>query len=76
MFLRVPINYSMYCKTCLKRPLEKMTKAGFQDQLSLNAGQKYCRMLPGGRSAILSNFIKLPSVVKIFILSIFFEWSF
>ena len=22
-----------------------MTKIGFQDQLSLNAGQKYCRML-------------------------------
>ena len=24
----------------------KKTKNGFQDQLSLNAGQKYCRMLP------------------------------
>ena len=28
-------------KTCLKRPLKK-TKIGFQDRLSLNAGQKYC----------------------------------
>ena len=35
----------MYSKTCLKRPLKKKTKIGFQDRLSLNAGQKYCRML-------------------------------
>ena len=32
-------------KTCVKRPLSKRPKIGFQDQLSLNAGQKYCRML-------------------------------
>ena len=31
-----------YSKTCLKRPLKKMTKIGFQDGLWLNAGQKYC----------------------------------
>ena len=29
----------------VKRPLSKRTKIGFQDQLLLNAGQKYCRML-------------------------------
>ena len=29
----------------LKRPLKKKTKIGFKDRLSLNAGQKYCRML-------------------------------
>ena len=46
----------------------KKTKKVFQDQLSLNAGQKYCRMLE-----ILSTFIKLPFVIKIFVLSIF-EW--
>ena len=34
-----------YSKTCLKWPLKKKTKIGFQDRLSLNAGQKYCRML-------------------------------
>ena len=28
-----------------ERPLKKKIKNGFQDQLSLNAGQKYCRML-------------------------------
>ena len=30
-----------YSKTCVKRPLSKRPKIGFQDQLSLNAGQKY-----------------------------------
>ena len=43
----------------------------FQDQLSLNAGQKYCRMLQWEHSAILSTFIKLTFVTKIFVLSIF-----
>ena len=47
----------------------------FQAQLSLNAGQKYCRMLQGEHSAILSPFIMLPFVIKIFVLSIF-EWPF
>ena len=32
-----------YSKTCVKRPLSKRPKIGFQDQLLLNAGQKYCR---------------------------------
>ena len=48
-----------------------MTKNGFQDQLSLNAGQKYCRMLQREYSAILSTFSKLPVVIKTFVLSIF-----
>ena len=30
-----------YSKTCVKRPLSKRPKIGFQDQLLLNAGQKY-----------------------------------
>ena len=51
----------------------KKTEIGFQDRLSLNAGQKYCRMLQGEHSAILSTFIKLPFVIKICVLSIF-EW--
>ena len=46
---------------------------GFQDQLSLNAGQKYCRMLQREHSAILSTCIKLPHGFKTFVLS-FFEW--
>ena len=55
----------------LKRP-----KIGFQYQLLLYAGQKYCRMLQGEDSAILSTFIKLhvPFVFKAFVLSTF-EWQ-
>ena len=64
-----------YSKTCVKWPLSKRPKIGFQDQLSLHAGQKYCRMLQGEHSAILLTFIKLPFVIKIFVLSIF-EWPF
>ena len=63
---------TIYSKTCVKRPISKRQKIGFQDQLSLNAGQKYCRML---HSAILSSFKRLPFVIKIFVLSIF-EWPF
>ena len=65
----------MYSKTCVKRPLSKSQKIGFQDKLLLNAGQKYCRMLQKEHSAILSTFIKLPFVIKIFVLSIL-DWQF
>ena len=47
----------------------------FEDRLSLNAGQKYCRMLQREHSAILLTFIKLPIVIKVFVLSIV-EWPF
>ena len=63
----------MYGKTYLKRPLSNRPNIGFQDQLSLIAGQKYCRMLPLEHSAILSTFIKLSFIIKTFVLSIF-EW--
>ena len=49
------------------------TKIGFQDRLPLNAGQKFCRMLQGEHSAILSTLIKLPIAFKTFVLPIF-EW--
>ena len=64
-----------YSKTCVKSPLSKRLQIGFQDQLLLNAGQKYCRMLQWEHSAILLTCIKLPFVIKIFVLSIF-EWPF
>ena len=64
-------SLQIYSITCLKRSLKKKTKIGFQDWLSLNAGQKYCRMLE--HSAILSTFIELPFVFKTFVLSVF-EW--
>ena len=65
-YYKSDINGTMYSKTCVKRPLSKRQKYGFQDQLSLNTGQKYCRMLPLEHSAILSTFIKLPVVIKTF----------
>ena len=67
-------KYRKYSKNCVKWPLSKRQKIGFQDQFLLNAGQKYCRMLQGEHSAMLSTFIKLPFVIKFFVLSIF-EWS-
>ena len=67
--------HSVYSKTFIKWPLSKRPKIGFQDQFSLNVGQKYCRMLQGEHSAILKAFIKLPFVIKIFVLSIF-DWPF
>ena len=56
-----------YSKTCVKRPLSERQKIGFQDQLSLNAVQKYCRILQREHSAILSTFIKLKDVIKTFL---------
>ena len=55
-----------YSKTCVKRLLLKRPKICFQDQLSLNAGQKYCSMLQREHSAILLTFIKLPFAIMIF----------
>ena len=54
----------------VKRPLSRRPQIGFQDQYSVNACQNYCRMLQGEHSVILSTFIKLPFVIKIFVLSI------
>ena len=67
--------WNEYSKICVKRLLSKRPKICFQDQLLLNTGQKYCRRLQGEHSSILSTFIKLPFVIKIFVLSIF-EWLF
>ena len=69
------LSKTIYSQTCVKRPLSKRPQIGFQDQLSLNAGQKYCRMLQGEHPAMLSTFIQLPFVIKVFVLSIF-EWPF
>ena len=69
------LQQTTYSKTCVKRPLSKRPKVGFQHQLSLNVGQKYCRMLQWEYSVILSTFIKLPFVIKIFVLFTF-EWPF
>ena len=60
-------------KPVLSGHSKKKTKIGSQDRLSLNAGQKYCRMLHRKHSSILSTFNKLPFVIKSFVWSIF-EW--
>ena len=39
---KLKVLYNDYSKTCVKRPLSKRQKNGFQDQILLNAGQKYC----------------------------------
>ena len=63
-------NYIYY----VKRPLSKRPKIGFQDQLSLIEGQKYCKMLQREHSAILwpsfSYHLSLRSFLSIF------EWPF
>ena len=40
-----PPDKRAYSKICCKGSFKKKTKTGFKDRLSLNAGQKYCRML-------------------------------
>ena len=75
--IRVDICWSCRQQNTVKPVLSPHSKRrpriGFQDRFLLNAGQKYCRMLQGEHSAILSTFIKLPFVIKIFVLSIF-DW--
>ena len=54
----------MIVRSFVNQPLSKRGKIVFQDLLSLNAGQKYCRMLQQEHSAILLTFIKLPFVIE------------
>ena len=64
-----------YSATCFKQPLKRSPQIDFKDQLSHNAGRKYCRMLPLEHSAILSTCIMLQyhlSLRPLFCL--FFEW--
>ena len=50
---------SKYSKTCIKRPLSKRQKIGFQDRISLNAGQMYCRMLQCRFTQVLLYILRL-----------------
>ena len=54
---------------------QKDRKLLFKTNYRFMQCQKYCRMLQGEHSAILSTFIKLPFVIVIFASSIF-EWPF
>ena len=71
----IPCFSCLSYETFVKWPLSKRPKIVFQDLLILNAGQKYCRMLQREHLAILSTFIKLPLVIKTFVMYIF-EWLF
>ena len=66
--------FAIYSKACVNGHFQK-TKDGFQDQLLLNAGRMYCRMLQREHSAKILTFIKLSVVIKTFVLPIF-EWPF
>ena len=70
---RLTCSVPITVKPVLRGHSKRRPKIDFLDRLSLNAGQKYCRMLQWEPSAMLWTFIKLPSVIKIFVLSIF-EW--
>ena len=66
--LLIPMSYGFVAclcfvqsNLCKKTTFKKKKKNGFQDQLSRNAGQKYCSMLQVG----------LTFVIKIFVLSVF-----
>ena len=76
------LNYdaSLKLSTTVKPVLNdhsQKTQIGFQDQNRFMQVQKYCRMLQGEHSAILSTCVKLLLVtcIKIFVLSIV-EWLF
>ena len=55
--------------------LKKTEKLVFKTNYRLMQVKNICRMLQGEHSEMLSTFIKLPFVIKIFVLSIF-EWPF
>ena len=62
--LMFAISFRSTVKPVFSGHSKRRPNMGFQDQLSLNAGQKHCRMLQWEYSAILSTFIKLPFVSK------------
>ena len=60
-------------KSVLSSRSKRRPKVVFSDRFLLNEGQKFCRMFQWEHSAILSTFIKLPFIIKIFVLPIL-EW--
>ena len=60
-------------KPVLSGRLKRRPIISFKDQLLLNAGQKYCRMLQGKHSAKLSSSLSYHLSLRSFFLSIF-EW--
>ena len=72
LYQRVNIRYS---KTCVKLSTLKDHKLVFKTDYCLMQVISIAEGSNGEHSAILSTFIKLPFVIKIFVLSIF-EWPF
>ena len=64
-------NQTSIFQNTIKPVLRGHSKIGFQYQLTLNAGQKYCRMLLLEHSAMFSTFIKLPFSIKTFVFDYF-----
>ena len=62
-------------KNLCKTATLKKTENWFSRPIIAKCRPKYCRMFQGEHSVILLTFIKLPFVIKIFVLS-FFEWPF
>ena len=75
LYIYYTFSKRSYSKICVKWPLSKRPKIGFQDQISLNAGQKYYRMLQVEHSALLRPAIRCELLLRSFCLS-FFEWPF
>ena len=59
---------SAYSKTCLKRPIKKKTKNLFSRLIIAKCRSKVLQNAPREQSAILSTFIKLPSLRSLFCL--------
>ena len=72
-------SYRPLNKSTVKLVLSSHSKItpqnAFKYQLSLNACQKYCRMLQGEHSEIRLTSIKLPLSIKTMVLS-FLKWPF
>ena len=64
-----------YSKTCVTLPLSKRPKMVFKTDYGLMQVKSIAECSKGKHSAILLTFIKLPVVIKTFVLSIF-EWPF
>ena len=71
--LKYCLLVNVYSKTCVKRPLSKRPKLVFKTNYCLMQVKSIAECSKD--SAILLTFIKLPVVIKIFVLSIF-EWLF
>ena len=65
----------MYSKTCVKRPLSNDQKLVSKTNYRLIQFRSIAEFFQGEHSAILLTLIKLPFVIKMFVLSIF-EWRF